>query len=338
MDLAQLLDDLRQAEGDADPRLIVGLSTNDDAGVFALTDEIALVHTADVIAPLSDDPYRFGQIAAANSLSDVYAMGAEPLTALNLAFFPSPSAGVPPEALGEILRGASDTVRAAGAFLGGGHTVRDDDIKFGLSVTGTCHPDRVLTNAGARPGERLVLTKPLGTGLLVDALRRGWVTEADLAEALDWMAALNDISGRAAVAHGASAATDVTGFALAGHAGEMARGSGVGLRLEYDRLPRYSQALELIERGGKTGLTGANRESVADLLRIDSAGSVSDTEQALLFDPQTSGGLLVSLPPEAAEAYVLELREAGNTAAAVVGEVLDTDSDGHAFLEVVRGG
>ncbi len=321
MDLADLLDELVDQN---DPRLLVGIDTSDDAGVIALDDDVALVQTADVITPVTDDAYAFGQVAAANSLSDIYAMGGKPVGALNLAFFPDE--GVPGEVLKEILRGAHDKVREAGALVVGGHTVRDDEVKFGLAVTGTCHPDQVLRNSGARAGDLLVLTKPLGTAVLIGGHKRGWVEDAVFAETLYWMAALNDVACEEALSHGAHGVTDVTGFGLAGHSREMVAGSNVRFRFWFDQIPHYPEALEMIARGVSTVVTPQNREVVEGLLKF--AGTFDEPRQTLLFDPQTSGGLLVSLPAVAAESYVRALHARGVTWAAVVGEVLPVDAHG----------
>ena len=313
-----------------DPRVLVGGETGDDAGVFALHPGLALVQTVDVITPVVDDPYQFGQVAASNALSDVYAMGAVPLTALNIAAFPPE--GVPLKALRAILQGAHDKVREAGAVILGGHTLNDKELKFGLSVTGTCSPSAYLTNSSARPADLLVLTKPIGTGVLISAYRRGWLDEASSHELVRQMAALNDIAGRAAVSHEARAATDITGFGLAGHARELAVRSGVAVRLWFQEIPRYAEAFTLSERGAQTVITSANQRDVAGSILV--AGDISAIDEMLLYDPQTSGGLLVSLPPDEAVAYVEELRSAGVEDAAIVGEVLEAREP---CLEVTRG-
>src|SRR6188508_1489058 len=214
----------------SDPRLIVGRETFDDAGVFVLSDDVALIQTVDFFAPIVDDPYLFGQIAAANALSDVYAMGGEPLTALNLVGFPSGK--LPVEVLTEILRGGQDKVHEAGAFIVGGHSIIDEELKYGLSVTGRVHPQRVLSNTGAREGDVLVLTKPLGTGFVTTALKRGSISAEVAKPAVESMRALNRDAARAAVELGAKCATDITGFGLLGHALNVARGSNVTIRID----------------------------------------------------------------------------------------------------------
>lgn len=327
MDLAELLQEFLDVE---DPRLLVGVATSDDAGIYALTEELALVQTVDVITPVSDDPYQFGQVAAANALSDVYAMGGKPLTALNLAFFPGE--GVPTGVLKEILRGAHDKVREAGAVVVGGHTVRDDEVKFGLSVTGTCDPRRFLPNSGAKAGDRLVLTKPLGTGVLITARKNDLVDEAVIERVVAQMAALNAVAGEEAIANEAHGATDITGFGLGGHAREMAVASGVSLRFFFEAIPCYPESLEMIARGVRTGVTLDNRASLEGL--VEFGEGITEVQQMLLFDPQTSGGLLVALPAEQTDSYVERLRERG-VEAAVVGEVLE--GAGPQLIQVVSG-
>ena len=319
MDLQEIVGHLRA--GKKDPNLLVGFDTADDAGVYRLADDLALVQTVDFITPVVDDPYVFGQIAAANALSDVYAMGGRPLTALNICCFPHE--GVTKRDLARILEGAMERVEAAKAVLVGGHSVHDEEMKFGLSVTGIVHPDRILTNAGAKPGDRLILTKPIGTGAIIGGLRKNLVRDGTAEKAIRWMVSLNDRAGRIACEHGARAATDITGFGLAGHAFEMARASGVGLLFRYGSIPRYEEALALIAEGVKTANTALNRELVAGSLEIQDP--FRPEEETLLFDPQTSGGLLISLPADRAEGCVREMRAAGDTETAIVGEVLPSD-------------
>jgi len=300
-----------------DERILVGADTADDAGVFRFGDR-ALVATADFITPVCDDPRRFGRVAAANALSDVWAMGGTPLFALNLCCFPLLD---PPDdqALTGILEGAAEALADAGAALIGGHSVRDPELKFGLAVIGEADPGRLLTNAGALPGDRLLLTKPLGTGVLVNAFKVDKIDEAGLEPALREMERLNAEASRLALEHGVHAATDVTGFALAGHALGMARASSVGLRMEFARLPVHDGFFDLVKRGISTGCTGANEANVASLL-TDRLG-LDRVRRELLFDPQTSGGLLLSTPPENAGA-LLDALLAGGHRAAAIGEVL----------------
>lgn len=278
-----------------------------------------MVSTVDFITPPVDDPYWFGQIAAANSLSDVYSMGGRPLTALNLVMFPARQLDL--GLLREILRGGHDKVTEAGAVLAGGHSVDDDEPKYGLCVHGTVHPERIVTNAGARPGDALVLTKPVGTGVLFNAARAGKLPAAELErEVLPSVAALNGPAMSVALGFELHAATDVTGFGLAGHLLEMARGSGAAVRLEPGRVPVYPGAVEMYRKGVTTGSNAANRSQVAT--HLDSRTSLPAEREELLFDPQTSGGLLLAVPAAEAEALVAALRAAGVTAAARIAELV----------------
>jgi selenide,water dikinase len=309
-----------------DERILVGAETGDDAGVYLFGDR-ALVATADFITPVCDDPHRFGRVAAANALSDVYAMGGRPLFALNLCCFPEvEEEGA--RALAGILRGAAEALVDAGALLLGGHSVRDEELKFGLSVVGEADPKRLLTNAGARPGDRLLLTKPLGTGILINAFKVDKLDEAGLEPALREMERLNDVASRLALEHGVHAATDVTGFGLTGHALGMAKASGAGVRFVFERLPVHEQVYRLIKAGVTTGCTVANEDNVSAVL-TDGVG-LDKIRREILFDPQTSGGLLLAVPPENAPTLLAALLASGHQAADV-GEVLE----GAARIEVV---
>lgn len=299
-----------------DARVLVGADAADDAGVYLL-DGNGLVATVDFITPVCDDPERFGRIAAANSLSDVWAMGGEPLFVLNLCCFPT---AVPAAAAAGILAGAADAVAEAGAVVLGGHTVADNDLKFGLSVVGRVDPDRILHHATARPGDALVLTKPVGTGVLVNAYKRDALDASGLEPALVEMERLNAFAARAAVEHGAHAATDVTGFGFAGHLLDMARASAVAAEVRFDALPTYDDFYPLVREGVSTRATPANRASVGG--GIEYRRELSKEQRELLFDPQTSGGLLVALPAARAAAYARALDGEGHRAA-VVGEVTD---------------
>lgn len=295
---------------------MVGFETSDDAGVYRLDDERALVVTADFITPVVDDPRTFGRVAAANSLSDVYAMGGVPLVALNLAGFPQKE--VPAAVLAAIFAGAASVCTEAGCVIAGGHTVRDSEVKFGLSVTGLVHPDRILRNCTARPGDLLVLTKPLGTGALIAANRAGKLTTAEYDALISCMTSLNSCG---AMLHdlGATACTDVTGFGLSGHGLEMARGAGVQLVLEASALPLLPRAVELCASGFTCGGTTANASFTTPQLRL--ADSLDEGMIGLLHDPQTSGGLLIAVPPDRCDTLVLSAQAAGALAATVVGEV-----------------
>ena len=257
-----------------DPRLLVDTSTADDAGVYQLTEEIALVQTVDFFTPIVDDPYTFGRIAAANSLSDVYAMGGRPLTALNIACYPDK---LDPEGLGLILRGGQERATAAGVVVVGGHTVMDKELKYGMAVTGVVHPNKIITNAAAKPGDHLVLTKPLGTGILATACKRGKGTPALLERMAETMWTLNDVAGQAMGEHGAHAATDITGCGLIGHAWEMAHGSQVTIRLYASQVPVFEEALVFAKRGYLTQGDVSNRAYTRDAVSVDAGVSSSTT-------------------------------------------------------------
>jgi selenide,water dikinase len=311
--LAQVL---RHLPISTDPNLIVGFATSDDAGVYRLAPDLALVQTVDFFTPIVDDPYDFGRIAAANALSDIYAMGARPIVALNIAAFPVET--LPLETLARILEGGAAVAAAAGVAILGGHTVKDVELKYGMAVTGTVHPDRIVTNAGARPGDTLLLTKPLGTGILSTALKRGSIDDAGMAPAIEWMVALNAHASHAMIEAGAHAATDVTGYGLLGHAGEMARASGVRLRFDARAFPLHAGVLELIERGVVPGGTKDNADEQAAYTAF--APGVTPAQRIVLSDAQTSGGLLIAIAPERVERLRAALG-AGPALAAVVGRV-----------------
>jgi selenide, water dikinase len=278
-----------------DPRLLVGSATSDDAGVVRLRDDLALVQTVDFFTPIVDDPYDFGRVAAANALSDVYAMGGEPVTALNLVAFPLERLGA--DVLREILRGGGDVVRAAGALLVGGHSIDDPEPKYGLAVTGTVHPDEVLTNAGGRAGDALVLTKPLGVGAITTALKRGASRAEELLPlAVAVMTTLNAAATRAARDAGAHALTDVTGFGLLGHLREMAAASGVAAEVHADAIPAID-GVEALLRDGDAVSGGSRRNRVHAETFARFAGDVEEWRRRLACDATTSGGLLVALPP-----------------------------------------
>jgi selenide, water dikinase len=300
----------------ADERVLIGPETGDDAGVYRLG-STALVATVDFITPVCDEPARFGRVAAANSLSDVYAMGAKPLFALNLCCFPG--AGVPEGVLSEILQGAAGALREAGAALLGGHSVTDPELKFGLCVVVQADPGRLLANAGARPGDRLLLTKPLGTGVLINAFKADKIDAEALEPVLREMERLNAKAAELALEHGANAATDVTGFGLAGHALGVARASGAALRIDFERLPVHEGFYPLVARGVTTGCTGSNERHAAPWLRA--LRPLLPAESELLHDPQTSGGLLLSVPSDAAKSLLEALLGSGHRAAEI-GQVL----------------
>lgn len=297
--------------------VLVGTETGDDAGVYQLDAERALVVTADFITPVADEPYRFGAIAAANSLSDVFAMGGRPLTALALCCFPKE---LDAEVAREILAGGTAKAEEAGAQVIGGHTVRNPELLYGLSVTGVVHPGRILRNVGVRPGDALVLTKPLGTGLIINGRRKGLGSDADLDAALDSMSRLNRVAAEAALAVDAHAATDVTGFGLVGHALKMALGSKVGLVFDAAALPLLGGAAALARQGVTTGSTKPNRAAGAGHVRF--AGGGSPELDQIVHDPQTSGGLLVAVAAERAGELRARLGEGGVTGAAIIGHAV----------------
>ena len=300
-----------------DPNLLVGFETSDDAAVYRVSPDVAIISTVDFITPPVDDPVWFGRIAAANALSDVYAMGGKPLVALNLVMYPSKKLDM--GILKGILTGGFEKVQESGAALAGGHSVDDLEPKYGLAVTGSVHPDKVLTNANAKPGDALVLTKPLGTGVLFNACRSKKLPYRELETILPKIAMLNKTAMEVALVYDIHSCTDVTGFGIMGHTFEMAKGSKVRIELAYDRLPFHPRALEMYRKGETTGSNKANREIVKGFW--EKKRSLSRDEEELLFDPQTSGGLLFSLPASQAEDLVKKLIVAGVEDASVVGEV-----------------
>ena len=323
-DLSEVLKHLPAIE---DANVLVDAATRDDAAVYRLSPDRALVATVDFFTPIVDDPAAWGAIAAANALSDVYAMGGRPLFALNLVGWPRGK--VPFEVLGEVLRGAARITKQAGCLMLGGHSIDDPEPKFGLAVVGEVHPDRMLTNATARPGDRLVLTKPLGTGILTTALKRNLLPEAGLTAAVASMTALNDGAARAAASAGVRCATDVTGFGLLGHLGNILAASGVGARIEVARLPTLALALELAAAGCVPGGTERNH----DAARAAWSAELTPAERFICTDAQTSGGLLLAVAPDRLGALLTALRAEGTPAAAVIGEILPAVNG----LSVIRG-
>ena len=302
----------------ADENLLVGFETSDDGAVYRLTNDIALISTVDYITPPVDDPWWFGQIAAANSLSDVYAMGGKPLTALNLVMFPSKKLDI--GLLKEILRGGSEKIIEARASMAGGHSVDDNEPKYGLAVTGQVHPDRILTNRECRAGDALILTKPLGTGVLFNANRAGKLPYPELEAILPQIAALNRIAMETALNFEVHACTDITGFGILGHSLEMAQGGEVQIEMVYDRLPFYPNALHMYQKGETTGSNKANRQLVNGFW--EAAKTMSPEAEELLFDPQTSGGLLLSVAEAEADDLVRALHAAGVETAVRVAQVV----------------
>ena len=312
------MDALKALHPAQDPNLLVGFETCDDAAVYRLSDNIAFISTVDFITPPVDDPYWFGQIGAANALSDVYAMGGKPLTALNLVMFPTKK--LDSSILREILRGGWDKVSEAGACIAGGHSVDDNEPKYGLAVTGVVHPDRILTNCGAKEGDALILTKPLGTGVLFNACRSKKLPWRDLEVILPEVASLNKKATEIALNFNIHACTDITGFGIFGHSLELAKGSGVQINFFYDKLPFYPNALHMYRRGETTGSNKANRRLAEGFFK--KTRELSREEEELLFDPQTSGGLLFSVSSTEAEQFIAELKKAGIKTADRVGEVV----------------
>jgi selenide,water dikinase len=312
----------------ASAAVLVGTETSDDAGVYQLNDREAIVTTADFITPLCDDPFLFGQVAAANALSDVYAMGGRPLAALALCVFPK---ALTPELARAVLAGGQAKVNEAGAYIIGGHTVRGDEMMYGLSVTGVVAPDRVLRNVGARPGDALVLTKPLGSGLIINGMRKGAIDEAEARPTLERLAQLNRVASEIAQSLGSDvhAMTDVTGFGLVGHALEMAGQGGIGLSIDLDRLKLYPRVRDMVAAGVTTGSTKPNRQSCASRLRA----TLDHFWDELVHDPQTSGGLIIAVDNQRALELVSRLLDAGVTDASCIGEVRASPEP---YLELVR--
>ena len=308
---------LRQLPRSANPNLLVGFETSDDAGVFRLSDDRALVQTVDFFTPVVDDPFDFGRIAAANAFSDVYAMGGTPVTALNIVCFPS---GVLPLShLTRILQGGAEVAARAGATIVGGHTIDDPEPKYGLAVTGVLRPGEQTTNAAALPGDYLVLTKPLGTGVIATAIKQGIATADTVASATACMAELNRAGAEVAREHALRAVTDVTGFGLLGHLSELCRASRVGVEVWFDRLPLLPGAAELAQAGVIPGGTRRNLEFVAKWTVF--ADPLEEWQRLLVADAQTSGGLILAVPPDRLQAVTAALASRGSAAAAVIGRV-----------------
>jgi selenium donor protein len=318
---------LSQMPRPSDERILVGSETADDAAVYKLDEGTAIVQTVDFFTPILDDPFQFGAVAAANSLSDIYAMGAKPLFALNIVGFPSNR--LPISVLQEILRGAQAKADEAGISVIGGHTVDDTEPKYGMAVTGVVVPDKVLTNRGARPGDALILTKPIGTGVLSTAMKQGLLDDGQARLLFETMAALNRTASEEAQRAGAHACTDVTGFGLIGHLMEMLKASGVSARLVSGEVPLLEGAFDLAASGVVPGGTKDNAAHTATGVRF--AGGVSETMRLLLNDAQTSGGLLMAVAGDAAGELLTSLRDRGVQDAAQIGEVV---APGEATVDV----
>jgi selenide,water dikinase len=304
-----------------DPNLLVGRETSDDAGVYRLSEDVALVQTVDFITPVVNDPYDFGRIAAANALSDVYAMGGRPLTVMNVVCFPVKS--MDKAILREILRGGLEKIHEAGAALVGGHSVEDPEIKYGLSVTGLVHPDRVLTNAGVKPGDAILLTKPLGTGVLATAIKAGLASKEAERRAIETMATLNRKAAEIMAEYPVNGCTDVTGFGLLGHALEMATGSRVAITLFAKEVPLLPEVLESVQMGLVPAGSFSNRNFCAHQVRRPEA--MDPMLLDILADAQTSGGLLIALPENRAAALVEDLKAGGVSDAAIIGRATPSE-------------
>ncbi len=300
-----------------DPNLLVGIETGDDAGIYRLSDEIAIVTTADFITPPVNDPYLYGQIGAANAISDVYAMGGRPLTCLNLVSFPSKK--LAPKVLHEIVAGALSKITEAGAVLAGGHSIEDDEPKFGLAVTGIVHPKKYWANSGAQPGDILILTKPIGSGVIFNANLKKWVSTPAMDECLATITTLNKTAAEIMQGFKVHAATDITGFGLAGHAFEMAAGSDVRLEISMDDIPIMREALAMYKKGMNTGMNASNCRLVSKNMRFEK--DLPAWHQEIVYDPQTSGGLLVSVPASGSENMLEALTNAGVDQARIIGHV-----------------
>jgi selenide,water dikinase len=305
-----------------DANLLVGFEHSDDAGVYKLNEDLALVMTADFITPPVDDPFIYGQIAAANSLSDIYAMGGKPLTCLNLVCFPTDK--LDDSILHTIIKGALSKIIEAGAVLVGGHSVQDEEPKFGLSVTGLVHPDKFWTNKAARPGDVLILTKPVGSGVLLNANLEGAVSDTAMRACIDQMIQLNKNAAEVLNHHRVHAVTDITGFGLAGHGCEMARASDVTFTLDPLQIPVFDEADVMYERGFTTGVNASNRAVLGGDCDLN---KLSDTLQELMVDPQTNGGLLVSIAEDQAETIIGDLISAGVESSCVIGRVSAYDGN-----------
>lgn len=315
-DLMQVIRSLPQSE--PNPDLLVGLDTSDDAGVYRLSGDMALVQTVDFFTPIVDDPYSFGQIAAANAISDIYAMGGKPLTVLNIVAFPIST--LDKSILADILRGAADKVREAGATLVGGHSIDDKEPKFGLAVTGLVHPDRIRTNAGAKAGDKLILTKPIGVGIMTTSIKKDALTPEETERVTSVMATLNKTAAETMEPYDVHACTDVTGFGLMGHTLEMAKGSGCGIRIKQSDVPVLPRVRELAEQGNVPGGTKNNFAHVEG--DIDFPAELDQIGRWILCDAVTSGGLLISVEAGQADELLQALVQAG-VEASLIGEVTE---------------
>lgn len=309
---------MSQLPGITDPNVLIGSATADDAAVYRVSDTLAIVQTVDYFTPVVDDPYLFGQITAANALSDIYAMGAAPLFALNIAGFPADT--LPLDVLSLILKGGADKAAEAGIAIVGGHTIKDAEPKYGMAVTAIIHPDRVISNAGARPGDRLILTKPLGSGIVTQGMKEGRVSAETVAAVTELMATLNKAAAEAMVAVGVHACTDVTGFGLLGHLCEMVRASGAGALVQLSKVPVLDESWGLVRQGVVPPASRRNLDFLRE--RVTAAAGVSEDHLLVLADAQTSGGLLIAVGAEDAARLQEELGRRGVAVAAEIGEIV----------------
>ncbi len=312
----------------ADPNILVDVDTHDDAGVYRVNDELALVFTTDFFPPVCSDPYEFGQIAAANSISDVYAMGGDPVLALNIMMFPASK--LPMEAYAEILKGGFDKAAEAGVRIIGGHTIDDSPPKYGLAVIGYVHPEKILTNSGARPGDTLILTKPIGTGVIMAGHRLGIASDNDIDEAKRQMKLLNKSGAEVMKKYNLRAATDITGFGLAGHTLKMAKASDVSIRLNMEKVPLIGSVYRLIDEGCIPGASFRNLEYVEEHLQV--SPNLDYNLKMAAFDAQTSGGLLMCVPSDKVESILTDLKSAGLSSSTLIGDVIEK-KDKHLILQ-----
>jgi selenide, water dikinase len=299
------------------PNVLRSIERLDDAGVYKISDDVAIIQTIDFITPIANDPYTFGQIAAANSISDVYTMGGKPITAMNVVCFPKDKLDI--SILREILRGGLDKMNEAGVALMGGHSVTDPELKYGLSVTGTVHPDKLITNSGTRLGDVLVLTKPLGAGVMSTALKNRLVSDKEMSPVMKSMTTLNKKAAEIMIELGAHSCTDITGFGLAGHASHLIQEGSIGIEFDFESLPLFPGVLDFLKKKVAPGGLGRNRDFYSPT--VEFSARIPQYKRDILFDPQTSGGLLIALPPEDAEKLVKKLKKA-NLTAVVVGRVI----------------
>lgn len=310
------------------PQVLVGLEGADDAGVYLVSDDLALIQTVDFFTPIVDDPYAFGQIAATNALSDIYAMGGEPKTALNLVAFPAGQMQM--DVLQSVLQGGLDIMKRAEVALIGGHSVKDQELKYGLAVTGFVHPDHIVKNTGLNPGDQLILTKPIGTGIVNTAIKRNAAPPKVIDDVTRLMTALNREAAKVMIQFPVSACTDVTGYGLLGHLAEMIADAGVGVRVQASAIPLIPQTLDYVKSGFIPGGTSKNRSFRESMLRV--VETVDPVMLDIMFDPQTSGGLLIGVPSDSSAELLSDLKETGIKGAAIIGEVL-SDQVGSIVVE-----